>query len=82
MKHFNIIAEDGKVVGTIVNCSSDPHGRLSLTKRMKVALEEHFDVDVVLNELPDVFTNSPKYTMKIFRGGYREEISIMETWIY
>jgi mannose/fructose-specific phosphotransferase system component IIA len=86
MKHFTVIelGEDSEspMIGTIDNVTNNKVGKQLFEERLTKALEEHFDADVDILEIPDLFAGSPYEDMIITVEGEEYKIRILETWIY
>lgn len=81
MKHYNVfeVADDScnGTVGTIINCTEDLHGQKAFNKRLKLALEEHFDTTVFFEPI-----TPQDCIIKVDVEGYPYQIEIKETWLY
>lgn len=87
LKHFTVLEQgsdaESPMIGTIDNVTNDRIGKALFRDRLQIALQEHFDMtDILLNEIPDLFSGSPYEDMQIEIDGICYEIRIIETWIY
>lgn len=87
LKHFTVLElgydSDSPMVGTIDNVTGDRIGKNLFEERLVAALQEHFDTpDILLGEIPDLFTGSAYEDVSIEVDAICYEIRIMETWIY
>jgi mannose/fructose-specific phosphotransferase system component IIA len=87
MKHFTIIElgadSESPMVGTVNNVVEQDE---NFERRVKAALEEHFDAEILALTIPDLFTGSPYEDLSVeIDDGidyFKAEIRIMETWLY
>jgi len=87
LKHFTVLElghdPESSMIGTIDSVTSDRIGKNLFKNRVLVALQEHYDTaNILLNEIPDIFSGAPYEDMSIKVDTVAYEIRIIETWIY
>ena len=87
MKHFSVIEigadSESPMIGTIDNVINTKVGRYLFKERLIKALKEHFDTEeVLIGEIPDLFTGSPYEDINVATEFGSYKVRILETWIY